>query len=122
MKENAIQILDALIGHYGPSKYYDWLPHLYFDDEDSILSGEFRNDCEGIILYPTSLCFGLPQLATVINHEYIHYLQSPTWMARYGKTHDYYNHPYEIEAYQREEEWRQISSIAELEHKSALTQ
>ena len=111
MKENAIQILDALIQHYGKSKHYDWLPHLCFDDKDFILSGEFRPDWEAIVLYPTSLCFGVEQLATVINHEYIHYLQSPTWLTRYGNMYDYYNNPYEIEAYKREDEWQQINQL-----------
>ena len=118
MKQDAIQILDALACHYGKSKHYDWVPHLCFDDTDSILSGEFRADWEAIILYPTSLCYGIEQLATVINHEYIHYLQSPTWLTRYGNMYEYFNNPYEIEAYKREDEWQQIKSLTRLVSKA----
>ena len=113
IKQDAIQILDALIHHYGRSKHYNWYPDICIDDTDSILSGEFRPDQEAIILYPTALCYGIDQLATVINHEYIHYLQSPTWLTRYGNMYEYYNNPYEIEAYKREEEWRTINQLKE---------
>ncbi len=114
MKEDAIQILNALTHHYGRSKHYNWHVDILFDDTDSILSGEFRNDLQAIILYPTSLCYGLEQLATVINHEYIHYLQSPTWLTRYSEIYEYYNNPYEIQAYTREEEWRKLPELRRL--------
>ncbi len=114
MKDHAIHILDQLRAHYGRSKYFDWDVDILFDDSDSILSGEFRSDWQAIVLYPSSLCFGLPQLATVINHEYIHYLQSPTWLTRYGNTYDYYTNPYEIEAYTREEEWINLPTLKSL--------
>ena len=112
MKEHAEEILQALINHYGKSKFYNWLPSISISDDDSLLSGEFRSDWQEIVLYTSALEYGYEQLATVINHEYIHYLQSPTWMTRYNKTHEYYDHPYEIEAYQREEEWRQFIPLS----------
>ncbi len=121
MKEHAIQILNTLALHYGRSKHYNWHVDILFSDEDSILSGEFRPDWHAIVLYPSSICFGLAQLATVINHEYIHYLQSPTWLTRYGNTYDYYNNPYEIEAYQREEEWIKLPELRKLTTSDANT-
>ena len=111
MKDEAERILERLIQHYGKSKYYDWVPRVCFDDEDSILSGEFRPDWEAIVLYPSSICFGVEQLATVICHEYIHYMQSPTWLTRYSNIHEYYDNPYEVEAYGREEEWRNFIKL-----------
>ncbi len=121
MKEDAIQILNALALHYGRSAHYNWHVDILFSDEDSILSGEFRNDLQAIILYPNSLCYGPEQLATVINHEYIHYLQSPTWLTRYGNTYEYYDNPYEIEAYKREEEWRKLPQLRKLTTSDANT-
>ncbi len=111
IKEKAPKILEQLRNHYGRSKYFNWDVGLLFSDEDSILSGEFRSDWNAIVLYPSSLCFGIEQLATVINHEYIHFLQSPTWLTRYGNMYDYYSNPYEREAYQREEEWRKFLKL-----------
>ena len=113
MEEYANKILNTLIKYYGKSKYYDWLPTIQFEDDNILLSGEFRNDWRGIVLYTEHLN-AIPQnhlneeIATIINHEYIHYLQSPSWMTRYNKIYDYYDHPYEIEAYNKENEWRQL--------------
>ena len=40
-------------------------------------------------------------------HEYIHYLQSPTWFKRYyDMGHDYVTHPYEIEATSYEKDYK----------------
>ena len=42
-----------------------------------------------------------------IIHEYVHYLQSPSWMRRYYKMgYDYTNHPYELKASKEEENWK----------------
>ena len=111
MEKIANEILQQLIKHYGKSRFYDWLPTISISKEDSILSGEFRNDWQEIVLYTSAFEFGPEQLATVINHEYIHYLQSPVWLKRYGDMYNYYENPYEIEAYQREEEWRHLSHL-----------
>ena len=118
MKDEANKILQLLIDHYGQSKFHNWLPTISISDDDSLLSGEFRPDWQEIVLYTSALEYGPEQLATVINHEFIHYLQSPAWMTRYNKTHGYYDHPYEIEAYQREEEWREIKRLSLLVSKS----
>ncbi len=40
-------------------------------------------------------------------HEYIHYLQSGSWMKRYySMGYTYGNHPYEIDAKKAEEDWK----------------
>ena len=42
-----------------------------------------------------------------IIHEYVHFLQSGSWMKRYYKMgHDYFSHPYEISAKKEEEKWK----------------
>jgi len=42
-----------------------------------------------------------------IIHEYVHYLQSSSWMRRYYKMgYDYTNHPYELKASKEEENWK----------------
>ena len=45
-----------------------------------------------------------------IIHEYIHYLQSGSWMGRYYKMgHDYTTHPYELKASKEEENWKNFA-------------
>jgi hypothetical protein len=40
-------------------------------------------------------------------HEYVHYLQSGSWMKRYySMGYTYGNHPYEIDAKKAEEDWK----------------
>ena len=98
------EILATLVKHYGKSKHHDWLPNICLDDEDSILSGEFRDDYQDIILYPNAFMYNVDALAVVICHEFIHYLQCPKLKEKYDKQYEYYNHPMEIEAYRREDE------------------
>jgi|TARA_B110000259_G_scaffold9430_1_gene10448 hypothetical protein len=45
-----------------------------------------------------------------IIHEYIHYLQSGSWMKRfYDMGYDYGNHPYEVDAKKAEENWKMFA-------------
>lgn len=40
-------------------------------------------------------------------HEYIHYLQSPTWFKRYyNMGYSYNDHPYELEAIRHEQDYK----------------
>ena len=114
MKELADEILKALTEHYGHSRYVDFVPNIHVSDDDSLLSGEYRSDWEEIVLYTSAMEYGPEQLATVINHEFIHYLQDPKEMERLNGKYDYYDHPFEIEAYQREEEWRNVKKVSSL--------
>jgi len=44
-----------------------------------------------------------------IIHEYVHFLQSGSWMGRYYKMgHTYQTHPYELKASQEEENWKKF--------------
>jgi len=43
-------------------------------------------------------------------HEYVHYLQSGSWMKRYyNMGYTYGNHPYEIDAKKAEENWKMFA-------------
>ena len=45
-----------------------------------------------------------------IIHEYVHYLQSASWMGRYYKMgYNYTNHPYELKASKEEENWKNFA-------------
>ena len=45
-----------------------------------------------------------------IIHEYVHFLQSGSWMNRYYKMgYKYENHPYEISAKKEEENWKKFA-------------
>jgi hypothetical protein len=45
-----------------------------------------------------------------IIHEYIHYLQSGSWMKRYySMGYKYGNHPYEVSAKKAEENWKMFA-------------
>ena len=45
-----------------------------------------------------------------IIHEYIHYLQSGSWMKRYySMGYTYGNHPYEVDAKKAEEDWKKFA-------------
>jgi hypothetical protein len=45
-----------------------------------------------------------------IIHEYVHYLQSASWMGRYYKMgYNYTNHPYELKASKEEENWKMFA-------------
>ena len=117
--ELAQEILQAMVKHYGRSKYFDFIPNISISDDDSVLSGEWRSDWEEIVLYTPHfdnipIRYIAEEMATVIAHEYCHYLQSPTWLTRYSKMYDYYENPYELQAYKFEDSWRDIPEIAKL--------
>lgn len=45
-----------------------------------------------------------------IIHEYIHYLQSGSWMKRYyNMGYTYGNHPYEVDAKKAEKDWKKFA-------------
>lgn len=111
LKRYASKVFDYLCDHYGQSKYFNDLPCLCIEnDEEDLMSGEFRDNCCELMINLAFLQDIGPQyhreaIATVLTHEYIHYLQSPAWMTRYyNMGYKYFDHPYEVEAYQRETE------------------
>lgn len=115
--------LDRCVDFYGLSKFQECSPYLEF--ERSIyerLSGEegmegeqnpdaeYDNITNSIVVYYPKVQ-SARHLAEIIIHEFQHYLQSPTWMARYYKMgYTYDNHPYEVAANKEESNWVTIVS------------
>lgn len=107
MKDKAIAIFERVKEKYGKSEYFDTYPILEFDDELHWLSGEFRDDYNAIILYPLSTT-NEEELARTIVHEYKHYLQDPVLFEEYKRKFDYYDNPFEKEAYAFEENYKEV--------------
>ena len=103
------------VEHYGLSKYQDSFPSLILEvDEEDIMGGYYCHDLnEMTINYQgfdnSQECY--EYYFKLVTHEFIHYLQSPVWFKRYYKYHghDYLTHPYEIEAYSRENELLELN-------------
>ena len=102
--------------HYGKSKYKKNYPTLILEiDEEDIMGGYYDyDDNELTINYQgfddSQEC--LEYYARLVNHEFIHYHQSGGWFKRYyAMGHDYLTHPYEIEAYARENELIKLNKI-----------
>ena len=108
-KDLAIKLFDTLKDKLGMSQHFDTYPELEFDDELHFLSGEFRDDYNAIILYPLALT-NEEELKRTLVHEYKHYLQDPVLFEQYKETYDYYDNPFEIEAYKFEENYKTIFS------------
>jgi len=108
--------------HYGHSKFHQTTPYVYIlptqcgiteiDKENPY--GEYCSLHNEILLYPeTYPC--LETFIRVLIHEYIHYLQSPSWMTRYYNSGYFYNnHPYEVQARKAEEDWQIIYNKAHI--------
>ena len=111
--ETTERVYERIIRHYGESKHHNFLPFVsiedtpYSDDEiPSDLYGEYCHILNEITLYWKNIT-SLELLARTLLHEYQHYLQSPSWMTRYYRMgHDYRTHPYEVKAFNEEENWK----------------
>lgn len=110
----ALSYLDRTIDLYGESKYYKHTPYLALesspmaDEYDPELKGEFIQDENEIVVYYRNIK-SKEDLARTIIHEYVHYLQSPTWLARYNNDCYYDENPYEKQAFLAEElNWEAI--------------
>ncbi len=96
--------------HYGMSKYQSEYPDLVFDlSGEDIMGGYYCHDTNEMqINYQgfddSKECS--EYYTKLVTHEWIHFLQSPVWFKRYYSQygHDYISHPYEREAYGREDE------------------
>jgi hypothetical protein len=99
--------------HYGLSKHHLTTPYVYMNDEKiGELKGEYCYILNEITVYWKNIT-SLEELIRTIIHEYQHYLQSPSWMTRYYNIgHDYESHPYEIAAFNEEENWKTIWEAA----------
>jgi hypothetical protein len=109
-------IFDDVVKYYGYSKYQNTTPFIeiedspYSDADDPNLIGEYCNLNNSLIVYWKNIK-SKEQLIRTIVHEYKHYLQSPSWMTRYyNMGYNYSDHPYEVEAYNEEENWKLFKS------------
>ena len=107
--------------HYGKSKFNPNPPkvkthhNIYaritgIDEAEGECSphAEFERETNTIWVYYPEMINKKMIIETLI-HEYVHYLQSPTWMKRYYKMgYEYDNHPYEISAKKEEENWKKF--------------
>ena len=75
---------------------------------DDPAEAEFDRKTNKMYLY-SDYINGIEDIARGIIHEYVHFLQSASWMGRYYKMgHTYQTHPYEIKASEEEENWRKF--------------
>jgi hypothetical protein len=109
---DAEAIFNDVVKYYGYSKYQNTTPFIeiedspYSDADDPNLIGEYCNLNNSLIVYWKNIK-SKEQLIRTIVHEYTHYLQSPSWMTRYyNMGYNYSDHPYEVEAYNEEENWK----------------
>ena len=107
MKQRAIELFNQLKDKLGKSEHFDVYPELEFDDELHWLSGEFRDDWISIVLYPLSLT-NEEELKRTLCHEYKHYLQDPVLFEEYKQQYSYEENPFEIEAYEFENNFKTI--------------
>jgi len=112
-RKQIIEYVEKYIGevenHYGPSKHQQTSPYIFLSkDVIDDVKGEYCYMFNEITIYYKNIT-SLEELIRTIIHEYQHYLQSPSWMTRYYRMgYDYSNHPYEIAAYNEEENWETI--------------
>tara|TARA_R100001460_G_scaffold50731_2_gene89200 strand:+ start:119 stop:508 length:390 start_codon:yes stop_codon:yes gene_type:complete len=75
-------------------------------DGDDPAEAEFDRKENKIFLY-SDFINKTEDIVRGIIHEYVHFLQSGSWMNRYYKMgYKYDNHPYEISAKKEEEKWK----------------
>lgn len=112
--ELSAKYFDAIKDYYGVSKYHDRTPYLsvedspYSDDDETYDGlGDYSFDSMNeISIYWKNIHTEETLIRTII-HEYTHYLQFPSWYKRYYNIgYNYNDHPYEIEAFKAEENWK----------------
>ena len=75
---------------------------------DDPAEAEFDRKSNKLFLYSDTID-SIEDIARGIIHEYIHFLQSGSWMGRYYKMgYTYQNHPYELKASKEEENWKKF--------------
>ena len=125
IKEKVQNIIDEVFPkiekHYGFSKFQECTPYVELHkniyekysgeegasgDEDGC-HAEYCSMMNEISIYYPNMKSRKMIIETLI-HEYIHYLQSPTWFKRYYDQYgnDYTTHPYEIEATSFEKDYK----------------
>jgi hypothetical protein len=120
--------LNKVAKHYGYSNFQSTLPYLeiitsdeiWADDDmefygsttksksedDTELKGWYESMDNTLTIVIDNVKNRRDLVKTII-HEYQHYLQSPSWMARYyNMGYEYSNHPYEVAAYAEENNYK----------------
>lgn len=98
---------------YGESKHHENTPYITLDSRvEGETKGEYCYILNEIVIYWKNMR-GLEELIRTLIHEYQHYLQSPSWMTRYYRMgYEYETHPYEVKAFNEEENWQKVWELA----------
>ena len=93
------------IDHSWPNVYARYSQNVDMEGEDDA-SAEFVRKEKKIYVYYDNVP-DREDLVKALIHEYVHFLQSESWMQRYYKSggYEYHNHPYEVKATEEEEKW-----------------
>ena len=90
--------------HYNIYARYSGEPEAEGEQDDC--HAEFDRTDNSIVIYYPNMTSREHIIKTLV-HEYQHYLQSPSWFKRYyDMGYDYGNHPYEVQAYGEEKNWK----------------
>ena len=93
------------IDHSWPNVYARYSQNVDMEGEDDA-SAEFVRKENKIYVYSDHIP-NKEELVKEIINEFVHFLQSESWMQRYYKSggYEYHNHPYEVKATEEEEKW-----------------
>ena len=95
------EVLNWCWDNLGSSKFQKHIkPDIIYDWTVSDLLGEWVSTDNEIIVYIDEI-EDLEEYIKTIIHEYVHYLQSPSWYSRHWNrkpNQKYFDHPYEAEA------------------------
>ena len=91
-----------------PNVYARYSQNVDMEGEDDA-SAEFVRKENKIYVYSDHIP-NKEELVKAIIHEFVHFLQSESWMQRYYKSggYEYHNHPYEIKATEEEKNWQKF--------------
>ena len=111
IKEKVEEIINEVFPkiekHYGFSKFQECSPYIELEETTAdTCHAHYCSTMNEITIYYSKMKNKKMIIQTLI-HEYIHYLQSPTWFKRYyNMGYDYASHPYEKEAISYEKDYK----------------
>jgi hypothetical protein len=102
-RKEVLKALEFCALKFGTSRYNGGVPRIHFMSKnkmasDSICKGYYKVDKNVIVIFKKAHNTCVDLLDTVI-HEYTHYLQNLHRYAVLSRSYNYYDHPYEIEAW-----------------------
>jgi hypothetical protein len=116
-RKKVVELVEKFIpvieSRYGISKHHSTTPYISLESKvEGELKGEYCYILNEIVVYWKNIT-GIEELIRTLIHEYQHYLQSPSWMTRYYRMgYEYEAHPYEVRAFDEEENWNEIWELA----------